>query len=293
MAFIETPRFPENISRGATGGPGYQTDVVVVSSGHEKRNITWPIGRCAYDVAHGVRTQPQMDILVAFFRSMRGKGHGFRFKDWQDFQCVHANGILGTGNGTGLPAYQLGKLYAAGSLNDSRTINKPVSGRVAVQRNGGAVTAGVAAGNIAIVTTTGVITFVADATSGATSITAGATTTVILTTNPGTLIAGQRLHLSGFTGANAAAVNALAHTINSVTGAGPFTFILATVTTGLTITLGSGLGSRFPQVADALTWAGDFDVPARFDVDQMRVNIETVGLYTWGQIPVIEIRVAD
>ncbi len=80
MAFIETPRFPENISRGASGGPGYQTDVVVVSSGHEKRNITWPLGRARYDVAHGVRTQAQMDALIAFFRSIKGKGDDFRFK---------------------------------------------------------------------------------------------------------------------------------------------------------------------------------------------------------------------
>ncbi len=291
MAFIETPRFPENISRGASGGPGYQTDVVVVSSGHEKRNITWPLGRARYDVAHGVRTQAQMDALIAFFRSMKGKGHGFRFKDWSDFQCTIAQGVLGTGNGTGAPAYQLGKLYVAGALSETRTISKPVSGQVAVQRNGAAVTIGGAAGNIAIDSTTGIGTFVADAQSAATSITVGATTTVVLTTNPGTLIAGQRLFLSGFTGAGAALVNNLAHTINSVSGTGPFTFVLSTVTSGATITLGSGLGRRFPQVADALTWSGQFDVPVRFDIDQMAVSIEAFQLYSWGQIPLVEIRV--
>lgn len=291
MAFIETPRFPENISRGASGGPGYQTDVVVVSSGHEKRNITWPLGRARYDVAHGVRTQAQMDALIAFFRSMKGKGHGFRFKDWNDFQCTIAQGVLGTGNGTGAPAYQLGKLYVAGALSETRTISKPVSGQVAVQRNGAAVTIGGAAGNIAIDSTTGIGTFVADAQSAATGITVGATTTVVLTTNPGTLIAGQRLFLSGFTGAGAALVNNLAHTINSVSGTGPFTFVLSTVTSGATITLGSGLGRRFPQVADALTWSGQFDVPVRFDIDQMAVSIEAFQLYSWGQIPLVEIRV--
>jgi uncharacterized protein (TIGR02217 family) len=291
MAFIETPRFPENISRGASGGPGYQTDVVVVSSGHEKRNITWPLGRARYDVAHGVRTQAQMDTLIAFFRSMKGKAHGFRFKDWNDFSCTAAQGLLGTGNGTGTPVHQLGKQYVAGALNEVRTIRKPVSGQVAVQRNGGAVTAGAGAGQIAIDSTTGLITFVADAQAAASSITVGATTTVVLASNPGTLIAGQLLYLSGFTGASAALVNDQAHTINSVSGAGPFTFVLATVTTGATITLGSGLGRRFPQPADALTWSGQFDVPVRFDIDQMAVSIEAFQLYTWGQIPLIEIRV--
>ena len=132
---------------------------------------------------------------------------------------------------------------------------------------------------------------VTGAQAAASSITVGATTTVVLASNPGTLIAGQLLYLSGFTGAGAALVNDRAHTINSVSGAGPFTFVLATVTTGATITLGSGLGRRFPQAADALTWSGQFDVPVRFDIDQMAVSIEAFQLYTWGQIPLIEIRV--
>ena len=34
----------------------------------------------------------------------------------------------------------------------------------------------------------------------------------------------------------------------------------------------------------------DFDVPVRFDSDQMEVTIETFELGTWGQIPVVEIR---
>lgn len=291
MAFIETPRFPENISRGAVGGPGFATEVVVVSSGHEKRNITWPIGRAKYDVAHGVRTQAQMDVLVAFFRAMKGRGHGFRFKDWQDFQCTSTQGILGSGNGAGVPAYQLSKVYTAGALNEVRPIRKPVAGQVSVNRNGSPVVIGAGAGNIAVDTTTGIVTFVADAQSSATSITVGATTTVVLVSNPGTLIAGQRLYLTGFTGANAALVNGLAHPINSVSGAGPFTFVLGTVTTGATITTGSAFGQRFPQIADALTWSGQFDVPARFDTDEMRVSIEAYQMYNWGQIPVMEIRV--
>lgn len=291
MAFLETPRFPENISRGASGGPGYNTDVPEMASGHENRNINWPLGRARYDVAHGIRTQAQMDTLIAHFRCVKGRGHGFRLKDWSDFTCTAANGVLDTGNGTGAPIYQLGKRYVTGALEELRTINKPVSGQVAVQRNGSPVTIGAAAGNISVDTTNGRITFVADAQSNASSITAGTTTTVVLTSNPGTLIAGQLLYLSGFTGANAALVNDLAHTVNSVTGSGPYTFVLATNTSGATITLGAGIGRRFPQVADALTWSGQFDVPVRFDIDQMAVSIEAFQLYNWGQIPLIEIRV--
>jgi uncharacterized phiE125 gp8 family phage protein len=80
------------------------------------------------------------------------------------------------------------------------------------------------------------------ASSAASSITAGATTTVVLAANPGSLVAGDTIRLSGFAGADAALVNGLDHTINSVSGSGPYTFVLATNTAAKTITLGSGVG---------------------------------------------------
>ena len=78
--------------------------------------------------------------------------------------------------------------------------------------------------------------------AAASAITAGATTTVVLAANPGTLAAGGLLRLDGFTGADAALLNGLDHTVNSVSGAGPYTFVLATNTAGKTITLGQGAG---------------------------------------------------
>jgi uncharacterized protein (TIGR02217 family) len=35
----------------------------------------------------------------------------------------------------------------------------------------------------------------------------------------------------------------------------------------------------------------EFDVPVRFDTDQMNVTIETYNLGNWGQVPIVEIRV--
>lgn len=283
-------RFPTDISYGAAGGPQFKTDIVMTASGIEKRNVTWSRARGRWNVSHGVKSAAQKDALLAFFYVVRGAADSFRFKDWSDFAATVANGVLGAGTGDGGPTYQLGKVYAVMSFSYLRAIFKPVSGTVTARRNGSALTVGGGAGNIAIDFSAGIVTFVADAQSAATSITVGATTTVVLTTNPGTLIAGQRLYLSGFTGANAALVNNLAHVINSVSGAGPFTFVLATVTTGATITLGSGLGRKFPQVADALTWSGEFDVPARFDADGMQLAIDSFDVFSWDQVGVIETR---
>lgn len=45
-----------------------------------------------------------------------------------------------------------------------------------------------------------------------------------------------------------------------------------------------------PAVGVQITVNLAFDVPVRFDSDQMDVTIETYQLGTWGQIPVVEIR---
>lgn len=41
---------------------------------------------------------------------------------------------------------------------------------------------------------------------------------------------------------------------------------------------------------DVLTWSGEFDVPVRFGMDQMKLSIDAPGVYTWGAIPIVEIR---
>jgi hypothetical protein len=54
MAFHEV-RFPDDISRGARGGPQRRTQVVELASGDEERNASWASSRRRYDVAYGIR----------------------------------------------------------------------------------------------------------------------------------------------------------------------------------------------------------------------------------------------
>lgn len=190
MAFIET-RFPTDISYGASGGPGFQTDVVAVNSGFEQRNAAWQDSRCAYDVAHGLKTQAQLDTLIAFFRVMKGRANGFRFKDWSDYQVATGAGLFTAIDAT---HFQMIKRYITVGNNHDREINKPVSGTVVV--TGGTVSG--------IDYTTGIVT----------------------------------------------------------------------------------MSSGTPTA-----WTGEFDVPVRFDTDQMKISIENVGAYTWGGIPIVEIRI--
>jgi uncharacterized protein (TIGR02217 family) len=289
VSFLETPRFPSSLGFNFSGGPMFSTDIVVVGSGFESRNKNWAQALGKWSCNHMPKTRAETDTLIAYFRIAAGRANGFRFKDWTDFQADTTQGIIGSGFGTGLPAYQLQKRYTTGASNYDRPIVKPVT--VAPLRNGLPITAGAAAGNYALDSTTGILTLVADASSSASSITAGSTTQVVLAANLG-LVAGNTLYLSGFTGADAALVNNLAHTINSIAGVGPYTFTLATNTAGKVITLGTGLGQKYPQVADVLTWSGEFDVKARFDHDEMTLSLveSSPHMYTWGQISIVETR---
>lgn len=293
MSFIESPRFPDRLGYGALGGPQFLTDIVILESGHESRNPTWSIERRRYDLVHAAKTATQLAEMRAFFLAIaKGRAYGFRFRDWADYLANTADGLLGAGVGTGLPTYQLVKRYTSGATYHDRVINKPVPNSVTAYRNAGALTYGSLAGQIALDTTTGLVTFEPDATQNAVSITVGASTQVQFASSPGGLIAGKRLYLADFTGADAGLVNGRAHTILGISGSGPLTLTLDTNTAGKTITLGSGKGKKYPQADDMLTWAGQFDVPVRFDSDEFMVRIVDKGpAYQFESIPLIEVRV--
>lgn len=131
MSFVEV-RFPEDIAYGSSGGPEYATDVVATESGYEQRNISWQEARARYNVAHGVKTQAQLDALIAFFRARKGRAIGFRFKDWGDYQAV--NQTLGTGDGV-TTQFQLVKHYASGGEEEVRVITKPAEPTVKLYFN--------------------------------------------------------------------------------------------------------------------------------------------------------------
>lgn len=132
MAFIET-RFPTDIAFGSAGGPEYSTDVVITQSGYEQRNANWSQARARYNVAHGVKSQPQLDTLIAFFRARKGRADGFRFKDWTDYRATAQ--AIGTGTGSAT-VFQLVKTYVNGGITETRTITKPVTGTVNIYLNG-------------------------------------------------------------------------------------------------------------------------------------------------------------
>ena len=85
MAFHEV-RFPDDISRGARGGPERRTQVVELASGDEERNASWASSRRRYDAAYGIRRADDLAAVVAFFEARNGRLYGFRWKDWADYK---------------------------------------------------------------------------------------------------------------------------------------------------------------------------------------------------------------
>jgi len=159
MAFHEV-RFPDNISRGARGGPERRTQIVELASGDEERNASWADSRRRYDVAYGIRRADDLAAVVAFFEARNGRLHGFRFKDWGDYKSGLPSAAIsptdqeiGTGNGS-LTEFALLKRYSSGAQSWTRAIAKPVAGSVRVALGGVEQMSG-----WSVDSTTGVVTF--------------------------------------------------------------------------------------------------------------------------------------
>ena len=127
--------FPNAVARGATGGPGFSTNVVTLGSGSERRNIQWANGRGEWNISTGIRTRAEMQAVIAHFYVVKGRGYSFRFKDWNDYEAANVPMVQVTPT-----VWQLVKRYNVAGYEHLRSITKPVLGTVAVKVGGTPVT---------------------------------------------------------------------------------------------------------------------------------------------------------
>lgn len=154
-AFTEE-RLPTDISRGSVGGPTFDTTIVRKGSGFENRIIRWDRPIYMYTISHNDLDQEAARALMAFFLARRGRGYGFRFKDWNDYRITTPEPtVLMTGETT---EFQLVKRYTSdGGTTTIREIFKPVENTVRIFN----------AANVEVTTgwsvdvTTGIVTFAA------------------------------------------------------------------------------------------------------------------------------------
>jgi uncharacterized protein (TIGR02217 family) len=141
-------QFPLSLGRGASVTPGFSTAVVTTASGHEQRNADWASGRLRFDAGPGVRSEGDLQTLIAFFRARRGAARGFRFRDPYDFSSRSGAGavtagdqLLGVGDGV-RTEFPLIKRYGAEGEAELRRITRPVMGTVLVSLGGMLATSG-------------------------------------------------------------------------------------------------------------------------------------------------------
>jgi uncharacterized protein (TIGR02217 family) len=134
--------FPVAVSFGATGGPARRNEIVLLTSGHERRNARFADSRRSYDAGTGLRSLEDVHDVVAFFEARRGSLHGFRFRDPFDMKSCRPGETpaatdqpIGTGDGVAA-AFQLARTYGAGVDAYRRPIAKPVAGSVRVAVDG-------------------------------------------------------------------------------------------------------------------------------------------------------------
>ncbi len=284
MAFSESPRFPDDISQGSSGGPRYNTKVVAPQSGYEDRRVLWTTVRHQYNAAYGMRSDGDVYEVLAFFHAMNGRANEFRFKDWSDYKSGNvadaitvSDQTIGNGDGT-TAAFQLKKTYTKG-LSYVRIIKKPVSGTVRIS-----IDDVEQSGNFSVDTTTGIVTL-DDITRTVNLATTTNPIQITTTANHG-LVTGDSVYLSTFTG-DWAALNGTRYAVTVVDAD---TFSVAVDGTGFTsYSSNAGQVDTVPQSGEVVKAGFEFDVPVRFDTDEMDVNLEN---YLTGStdLPIIEVR---
>jgi len=160
MSGFDEVRLPDDIERGARGGPAFNTSIAQLQSGFERRNINWTRERSRWNVGYGVQSKVGYTRILEFFKVRRGRGYGFRFKDWSDYQITEQS--IGTGDASRV-AFQIYKRYTSGPRSYDRPITKIVAGSYTVKVN--AVTQ-TETTHFTLNANTGVITFVTPPGSG-------------------------------------------------------------------------------------------------------------------------------
>ena len=128
-------QLPADISGSIQGGPTFSTTVIGTSSGAEQRIGQWSRGRLRWTVGHGLKTQDEIEGLIAFFRARFGKLRGFRFKDWSDYKlCFEEPQLLSA------TSYQVVKPYTSGGSTETRIIRKLVQGTIRIFKPSASIT---------------------------------------------------------------------------------------------------------------------------------------------------------
>lgn len=155
MAFDDV-RLPDDVEKGAQGGPQFLTTIIELSSGYEQRNAQWSQTRGEWDIGYGLRNNDQgVTDVIAFFYARQGRARGFRFKDWTDYQLSRQ--VIGLTDGA-TATFQAYKRYSSQATVFDRQLTKIVSDSDSLWVNNVAITKGTSNAQYQLNNDTGVVT---------------------------------------------------------------------------------------------------------------------------------------
>ena len=300
MATIDDVQFPPEIRFGVTGGPEFDTTVLETAEGFEFRNRNWSRARRTWDVAAGVKFQDELDILAAFFRARSGMERGFRFKDWTDFKHDMAASptrlLLDEPDGTEF-IFQLFKTYSDAASTHIRVITRPTAGTIVITTEhdtGGTEFTANTGFDYTIDHSTGLVTWLNSLTDNSATFSVSNPANV-LSTGHG-LVTGDSVYFQGGSGFTSSPD--IVDRRFTITRVNDNNFTID----GVDMT-GVGSGMQVRGVIDTnenLYWAGEFDVPVRFNTDVMEATIDSFMTgegrashgYSWKRVGLVEVREA-
>ncbi|MCP9495882.1 MAG: DUF2460 domain-containing protein [Pyrinomonadaceae bacterium MAG19_C2-C3] len=130
MAQNDRVIFPLSVER-AVSTVEYRTNIIELGNRGEARIIEWDEGLIHFNAALGVRSLKDLQTLVRFHRSRKGRGRAFLVRDLLDHAAEYE--LLGAGDGT-TAAFPLIKTYsdydefAETGNADVRRITRPEQG---------------------------------------------------------------------------------------------------------------------------------------------------------------------
>lgn len=135
---IHNVNLSDEVERGAVGGPSFLTSVIEMVSGQEQRNLEWSRAKLRWRIGYGIDGKSFYSEILEFFYARRGRGYGFLFKDWSDFEAVDQ--ALGTGTSTtgsdGNADFQIIRTYTDAGSSYTRKITRPRAATITVEVNG-------------------------------------------------------------------------------------------------------------------------------------------------------------
>lgn len=169
--------FPDGIvSYGSNDKINFNTTIIKLSNGTERRNINWAVPVHVFSISTGNQNARAMAALKSFFIARFGPGKGFRIKDQLDYttavygrdapaMTLSGSQPFGLTDGTAT-VFQLVKCYGTSAPYVVYPIFKPVAPTVAIYTGDKTGPKTVATG-WSLDATTGLVTFAAAPAAGA------------------------------------------------------------------------------------------------------------------------------